>query len=70
MGKPESTTSKGKKNTAETSPPAAGVFGEIERKCAGDLTRDELATFMSNLKSYQMSVAKRVNLNDLEALCT
>ena len=54
----------------ESSPPAEGVFGMIAEKCSKDLSSDQLAMFMQNLMAYQGSVSKRVNLNDLEALCT
>ena len=55
---------------AQTSRPDEGVYGKIEAVCAKDLTTDELSIFISNLRSCQTSLARKVNLNDLEALCT
>ena len=42
----------------------------IEDACSSTLTPTEMAEFIKNLKAVQVTVAKRVNLNDLETLCT
>ena len=49
---------------------SAGVFGEIEALCEKSLPPAELAKFMQNLRAVHATSSRKVNLNDLEALCS